>query len=147
MFTQYLIGAPFASITLRTHCICPLTDLIDFAWGALEIHCRSVRSVCSVACVKKLSISLIFRQQQIRRPIRLCPQYIRHALCHPPTDVCSVNAALLHQCRVAWNRSAFYPTKVLWKPRLLRQWPSARLQCSVSHLPLDNTPYIFYGVR
>jgi hypothetical protein len=31
-----------------------LTDLIDFAWDPLEMHCGSVRSVGSVACFKKL---------------------------------------------------------------------------------------------
>ena len=44
------------------------TDLIDFAWGALKMHCGSVRSVSSVACLKKWRNVQLFRQQRIRRP-------------------------------------------------------------------------------
>ena len=62
-----MTAAPF---TPRSHCTHPLTDLIDFAWGALEMHCGSVRSVGSVACVKKLRNVQLFRQQRIHRPIR-----------------------------------------------------------------------------
>ena len=32
------------------------TDFIDFAWGALKMHCGSVRSVGSVACVKSFEM-------------------------------------------------------------------------------------------
>ena len=46
------------------------TDLIDFAWGACEMHCGSVRPFGSVACVKKLRNVQLFRQRLIRRPIR-----------------------------------------------------------------------------
>ena len=42
------------------------TDLIDFAWGALEMHCGSVRSVGSVACVKKLRNVQLFRQRRMQ---------------------------------------------------------------------------------
>ena len=39
--------------------------------GAREMHCGSVRSVGSVAGVKKLRNVQLFRQRRIRRPIRL----------------------------------------------------------------------------
>ena len=80
-------------LTPRSHCTRPLTDLIQFAWGALEMHCRSIRSVSSVTCVKKLRNVQRLRPQWIRRPIRSRAPYLRHALRHPSTDVYSVNAA------------------------------------------------------
>ena len=41
---------------------------------------------------------------------------------------------LLHQCGVAWSRSACGPAELLWKSRFLRQRPSARLHCWVTFL-------------
>ena len=38
---------PSSFLSLR-----PSKDLIDFAWGAREIHCGSVRPFGSVACVR-----------------------------------------------------------------------------------------------
>ena len=45
-----------------SHYLRPSTDLIDFAWGAREMHCGSVRPFGSVACVKKLRDVKLFRQ-------------------------------------------------------------------------------------
>ena len=47
----------------------PSTGRIGFERGAVEMHCGSVRSFGSVACVKKLRN--FFRARRIRRPIRL----------------------------------------------------------------------------
>ena len=55
-------------LTLHSHYLGPLTDLI--AWSALQMHCWSVRSLGSVACVKKLRNVQLFRQWWIRGPIR-----------------------------------------------------------------------------
>ena len=33
------------SVTLNSHYLRPSTDLIDFAWGAHEMHCCSIRLV------------------------------------------------------------------------------------------------------
>ena len=55
-----------SSYTPRSHYMRPLTDLIDFVWGALQLHCRSVRSVGSVACVKKLRNIQLFRQRRMQ---------------------------------------------------------------------------------
>ena len=41
------------SVTVHSHYLRPSTDFIDSAWGALEIHCGSVRQVASVACIKR----------------------------------------------------------------------------------------------
>ena len=49
-------------VTLLSHCTFPSTDLIDFDWGALEMHCGTIRSVGSVASVKKLRNVQPFRQ-------------------------------------------------------------------------------------
>ena len=86
-------------ITPLAHCIRPLTDLIDFAWGDPD------RSVGSVSCVQKLRTFLLFRLWRIRQPIRLwlhlAPSAnttrpsVRHALRRPLTDGCSGQAALL----------------------------------------------------
>ena len=57
-------------ITARFFWIRRRTDLIDFAWGAREMHCGSVRPFGSVACVKKLRYVQLFKQRRIRRPIR-----------------------------------------------------------------------------
>ena len=54
-----------------SHCTRPSTDLMDFTRGAIEMHFGSIRSVGSVACVKKLRNVQLFRQRRIRRPIRL----------------------------------------------------------------------------
>ena len=35
-------------LSLQSHYMRPSTDLIDFAWGALQMHCGSVRYVGSV---------------------------------------------------------------------------------------------------
>ena len=45
----------------------PSTDLIDYAWGAREMHCGSIRPLGSVACIKKLRNVHLFRQRRIRR--------------------------------------------------------------------------------
>ena len=44
------------NLTLHSHYMRLSTDLIDFAWGGLKLHCVSVRSVGSVAFVKSLEM-------------------------------------------------------------------------------------------
>ena len=101
-------------LTLHSHCMLPTTYLIDLAWGTLEMHCGSVRSVASVAYMKSLEMLNFFVRQRFRRPIRLrlCKYttvmllglgynpgkhpgklipHTSHSLCHPLTDACSVN--------------------------------------------------------
>ena len=50
--------------------LCPSTGLIDSAWGALQLHCGSVRPVSSVAGFKLWEMLKLFGQRPIRRPIR-----------------------------------------------------------------------------
>ena len=46
------MGGRRARVTPRAHDLRQRTDLIDFAWGTLEMHCGSIRQIGSEAGVK-----------------------------------------------------------------------------------------------
>ena len=52
-----------------SHYLRPSADLIDFAWGARQMHCRPFRPLGPLACVKKLR-NFVLWKRRIRRPIR-----------------------------------------------------------------------------
>ena len=70
-----------------------------FAWGALEMHCGSIRSVGSVAWNVQL-----FRQRRIRRPIESCllrPLFVccclLVSLCYVKVPVINNSSSRLYQ--------------------------------------------------
>ena len=61
---SYFLRAPYAQFTVHVpspNCTRLLTDLIDCAWGALEMHSGAVCSVGSVARIEKLRNVQLFK--------------------------------------------------------------------------------------
>ena len=83
------------TLTALAHCTRLSTDLIDFAWGAPEMHCGSV-------CIRRLRLlrpkvenSLTFLGSLSVQPMRSRYPSVRHTYRRPSMDVYSVQAVLL----------------------------------------------------